>query len=333
MIKKVFDQQGTPQQLDELFAQGGEGAIYPVVERNKVLVKIYHPEIIQKRGKSLQEKVEYMCQLGKENNNSLRNDRRLSWPLISVFDEHNQWLGYAMYRSEGKPMFKLAHAMLYKKNFPSLDRDRVAGYLLNLLDVTRSLHSRGIMIGDCNLQNILCDPKSDAITLIDCDSYQIVNGGKFFPCPVGMPDMTAKEQQGIDFSKVKRTEASEIFSIAIIMFMALMLGRHPYDIVDGSERAENLRKGDFPYGKGNRGIPKGPWYNIWSHMPHRLKSLFIRTFMEGVNEPTKRATLDEWFEAFDLYQKEIAKGWHEVAMEPSLPKNNAYRGNSVEVSV
>jgi DNA-binding helix-hairpin-helix protein with protein kinase domain len=329
---KVFDPQGLVQELGERFAKGGEGSIYPLQRRPDVLVKVYHPEIIIKRGKALQEKVEAMCQLGKENDNALRNDRRLSWPLLSVFDEKKQWIGYAMYRAKGQPMFKLAHTMLYKKNFPGLDRHKVVAYLLNLLDVASFLHSRGVMIGDCNLQNILCDPQSDAVTLIDCDSYQVVMGNKFFPCPVGMPDMTAKEQQGIDFSKVKRTEESEAFSIAMIMFMALMLGRHPYDIVGGSERAENLRKGDFPYGKGNKGIPRGRWYNIWSHMPHKIKSLFICTFMEGANEPAKRATLYQWLEVLKIYRNEIAKGWHEVAMEPAEAKKSEYRGNNDEIA-
>ena len=325
-MMRVFDPKGTPQALDDLLAKGGEGSIHPLRGRPEVLIKVYHPEIISKRGKALQEKVEAMCQLA-----DLKKDRRLSWPLLSVYDEKKRWIGYAMYRAKGQPMFKLAHAMLYKKNFPGLDRQRVVAYLLNLLDLGIFLHSRGVMIGDCNLQNILCDPVSDAVTLIDCDSYQVIIDNKFYPCPVGMPDMTAKEQHGADFSKVRRTQESEAFSIAIVLFMALMLGRHPYDIKGGSERAENLRKGDFAYGKGDkvaRGrIPEGPWYNIWSHMPHKLKSLFIRTFIEGANDPSQRATLDEWGEALSIYRDEMEKGWHEIAMEPKEPKKNEYRGH------
>ncbi|MCX8489442.1 MAG: hypothetical protein ORN54_00045 [Cyclobacteriaceae bacterium] len=330
----VFDPQGVPQQLDDLFAKGGEGSIYPLLHRPNILIKIYHPEIIKKRGPFLQAKVEAMCQLGKEDDNALRNNKCLSWPLISVFNEKKQWVGYAMYRAKGQPIFKLAHTMLYKKNFPRLDRNKVTAYLINLLEVTMFLHRRGVMIGDCNLQNILCDPNSDAVTLIDCDSYQVIIGKEFYPCPVGMPDMTAKEQQGIDFSKIRRTEESEAFSIAIIMFMALMLGRHPYDIVGGSERAENLRKGDFPYGKGNTtGIPEGRWYKNWSHMSYKVKSLFIRTFTQGADLPSERATLIEWKEAFDIYQKELIKGRHEVSMEPDKPKSSNRRGNNAAVSV
>ena len=322
---KVFDPQGTPQFLGDLLAKGGEGSVYPLQSRPEVLVKVYHPEIISKRGKSLKEKIEAMCKLSE-----LRNERSLAWPLLSVYDENKNWIGYAMYCANGKPMFKLAHAILYKKNFPGLDRKRVVSYLLNLIDLTIFLHSRGVMIGDCNLQNILCDPQSDAVTLIDCDSYQFVIGQKFYPCPVGMPDMTAKEQHGSDFSTVRRTTESEAFSIAIVLFMSLMLGRHPYDIKGGSERAENLRKGDFAYGKGDkvaRGrIPEGPWYNIWSHMPHKVKSLFIQTFIDGADDPSRRATLNDWKKTLSIYRDEINKNWHEISMEPQSPKTNDYRG-------
>ncbi|QDZ26580.1 kinase [Noviherbaspirillum sp. UKPF54] len=325
-MKVVYSSEREPQQLGELLAKGGEGEIYPLRDRPEILIKIYHDAILKKRGKDLQDKVQAMRQV-----TELRNNRKLSWPLIPVYDAQQRWVGYAMYRAKGIPMAKLAHAMLYQKNFPGLNRRKVAGYLLNLLETTRFLHNHGVMIGDCNLQNILCDPNSEDVVLIDCDSYQLSVSGKHYPCPVGMADMTPKEQQGKDFSKVLRTEESEAFSIAIIMFMSLMLGRHPYDIQGGTERAENLRRAAFAYGKGNKGIPKGRWYNIWSHMPHKLKELFIRTFTDGAEAPQHRATLAEWIEALTLYRKEIDKGWHEVAMAPTEPKKSEYRGSRVGV--
>jgi len=148
-----------------------------------------------------------------------------------------------------------------------------------------------------------------------------------YTCPVGFPDMTPEEHHGQDFSLVVRTQESEAFSIAIVLFMALMLGRHPYDVQGGGERAENLRRASFPYGVGNSGIPAGRWYNIWSHMPYRLKALFIRTLVEGAHDPRKRATLAEWINAIEQYRKEIDKGYHEVAMEPTAPKSRTYRGS------
>ncbi|MEH6577383.1 MAG: kinase [Amphritea sp.] len=318
----VYDPHGMQQTLGVLFASGGEGEIYPLQGRPEVLVKWYHRQDLAKRGQQLQDKVQAMILL----KDQFKHNRNLSWPLLSVFDENKKWVGYAMYKSEGIPMFKLAHAMLYARHFPGLDRQQIVSYLVNLIRQIMDLHKRGVMIGDYNLNNILCTPGIDSITLIDCDSYQLRWQDTHYPCPVGSADMTPKEQQNQNFSSLVRTAESEAFSLAIILFKCLMLGRHPYDIVGGDDPVTNLNRGCFAYGLGNRGIPRGHWYNIWSHMPHRIKSLFIQTFTEGANDPSKRVSPAEWLDALTLYQKEITKGWHEAAIKPDQPKNSEYRG-------
>ena len=320
---RVFDVNRQEQQLGELLAKGGEGEVYPLANREEVLVKLYHADQLQKRGAELERKVEAMRGM-----NQLRQQKGVSWPLISVHDANQRWVGYAMYRAEGKPMFYLAHALLYKKHFPGLDRRGMVDYLIQLIQQLKALHSQGVMVGDYNLHNILCQPGSDRVTLIDCDSYQLQLKGKHYPSPVGSADLTPKEHQGKEFSSILRTPESEAFSLAIILFKCLMLGRHPYDIVGGEDPVTNLKRGNFAYGVGNKGIPKGDWYNIWSHMPHRLKSLFIQTFTEGADAPAQRATLNQWLEALQLYRKEMDKGWHEAAIRPAAPKAQTYRGKN-----
>lgn len=321
-LHTVFDVQGQPQQLGEKFGEGGEGVIYALAQRDDVLIKLYHEDQLAKRGDALQKKVEAMRGV-----QALAEQQSVSWPLISVFDKHKRWIGYAMYKAEGKDMFLLAHAMLYQKHFLGLDRHKITGYLINLVQQLKLLQDNGVMIGDYNLHNILCNPNNDQVTLIDCDSYQLLLNGKHYASPVGTPDMTPKEHHGKAFSSLVRTKESEAFSLAIILFKCLMLGRHPYDIVGGDDPVSNLKRGDFAYGIGNRGIPAGPWYNIWSHMPRRIKSCFINTFTEGANDPSKRTSLDEWLEVLQLYQKEIEKDWHEAAIKPDQPKSNEYRGS------
>lgn len=323
----VYDTNRQPQELGALLAQGGEGAIHPLRQRPDILVKRYHPQVLAKRGPALRAKVEAMRTVA-----ALRADKRLSWPLISVFDAQHDWVGYGMYRAQGVPMFHLAHAKLYQNNFPNLDRPRLVRYLIALVEQVQALHAQGVMVGDYNLHNILCDPASDAVTLIDCDSYQLQLNGQHYPCPVGSPDMTPREQHGQSFERLIRTPHSEAFSLAIVLFKGLMLGRHPYDIVDGADPVENLRRGTFAYGIGNRGIPKGAWYNIWSHMPHRLKTLFIQTFTEGAGEPQRRATLDEWLDVLRLYEREMHKGWHATEVKPPQPKAQTYRGSQSQAS-
>ncbi|QEP45002.1 kinase [Ectothiorhodospiraceae bacterium BW-2] len=324
----MIDPQGQQRQLDSELARGGEGSIYPLQDRPEVLIKLYHPEVLQKRGALLQQKVEQMTTLATTLPDSL------SWPKLSVFHPNHpdRWLGYAMRRMEGKPMKLMAHAVAYRKHFPGLDRIAMVNYLLQLLKLLDELHQKQIFIGDYNLNNILCQPGSNRVGLIDCDSYQVSLNGKHYPCPVGSPDMTPVEHHGQSFEQLVRTPESERFSVAMILFKALMLGRHPYDIVGGDDPVTNLKRGNFPYGKGKYGIPEGHWYNIWSHMPHKLKSMFISTFTDGVHDPALRPTLQQWHDELKLYRKNMQRDWHDTRVIPPEPKSSEYRGNRSDIS-
>lgn len=318
----VLDRTGTAKVLGPLLARGGEGEVFALSDRAEVLVKCYHPEVLDKRGPQLQAKTEAMIELAAQ-----FRACAVSWPTANVYNPQRRWIGYAMRRASGVPVARLAHAVLYQKSFPQLDRVRIVGYLRNLLRAVDQLHRMGVRVGDYNFNNILCDTSSERVTLIDCDSYQLEHNGKVYPCPVGSPDMTPREHHGQAFERVYRTPQSECFSVAIVMFKCLMLGRHPYDIVGGEDPVSNLKSGRFAYGRGNTGVPQGPWYNIWSHMPHRLKDMFITTFTHGATDIAQRPTLAEWDETLELYLREMLKGWHEVAVQPSQPKSKAYRGS------
>ena len=318
----VLDRNGAVKQLGAELARGGEGTIYPLTDRADILVKCYHDDILQKNRKTLRDKLQAMVEVHQQFGNP-----NLSWPLLSVFNAQGEWIGYAMRRVSGVKMHCLAHAILYKKHFPSLTRVALVQILLNLVTQVEQLHQQGVMIGDYNLNNFLCDPQTLQVGLIDCDSYQVQLAGVRYPCPVGSPDLTPKEHHGMNYADVVRNPQSEVFSLAIILFKCLMLGRHPYDVVGGEDPVSNLKAGNFPYGKGNSGIPKGDWYNIWSHMPYRLKSLFVSTFVEGATDPQQRPSLADWKQALQLYQTELNKGWHETAMRPAQPKSSERRSN------
>jgi DNA-binding helix-hairpin-helix protein with protein kinase domain len=310
---------------DTAFAQGGEAAVHAVPRYSGVVVKLYHDQVLQKRSNTLRAKIDAMSsdpQFAR-----FKQHPGVAWPRFSVFDERNEWRGYAMRRAEGVRMNVLAHAMAYRERFPNLDRPAIVSYLLNLLGTLRDLHAAGVMVGDYNLANFLCDPDSSVVTLIDCDSWQIKAAGQAFRCPVAAPDMLAPELQGKELGNVSRTQESEAFSLAILVFKALMLGRHPYDVVGGAGPVENIRKGHFPYGQGGGGIPKGPWFNIWSHLPYKLKAQFIRTFKDGAQELSARTTLTGWIDVLKLYQRDLGRGWHDTQVKPAIPKPKEYRGS------
>lgn len=225
-----------------------------------------------------------------------------------------------MPKIQGHTLRVLAHAIAYKKYAPNLTRHDIVKMLIHFLHSIETLHKNKVMIGDYNLSNFMWNTETFEVGFIDCDSYQLQIDQQIFPCLVGSPDLTAPEHHGKAFKDIVRTPQSEYFSIAIVLFMCLMLGRHPYDIIGGSDPVQNLQSGIFAYGKGNRGIPKGQWYNIWSHMPYRLKTLFIQTFTEGAKQPEKRADLATWLDALQVYEREIRKGYHVIEIIPEHPK-------------
>lgn len=324
----VFDAQGTAQTLGNELARGGEGVIYPLAKRPEVLVKCYHAKVLQQRGDALQQKVGAMMQKA-----AMHRQGRLAWPQLNLFDAHQQWIGYAMYRHPGVPLFYLAHPMLCREYFPDLTRQTLTSMLLTLINQIKTLHAYGVFLGDVNLHNILCNPDTMELSLIDCDSYQITLDGTHYPCPVGSADMTPLEHQDCRFETLRHTRESETFAVAILLFKCLMLGRHPYDIVGGSDPVSNLKSGRFAYGKGNRGVPAGSWYKIWSHMPFKLKSAFITTFQEGATAPEKRTSLATWASLLEVYQRDMKKGWHNDQMVPEYAKSGTYRGQSASRSV
>ena len=323
---QVFDAQGQPQLLGNLLGQGGEGSIYMLQRNAGSLVKLYHAEKLKAQGKHLFAKVELMCA-----NAASFKHITAKWPRHSVYDPNGNWIGFAMGRAAGVPMARLAHAMLYEKYYPGLCRIQLVWFLMHWLETLEKLHRQGVMIGDYNMNNVICNPAPQAMcptSLIDCDSFQINLNGQIQLCTVGSPDMTPPEHHNRNFSGFQRTLSSEYFSAAIIIFKCLMLGRHPYDIIGGSDPVSNMVQGKFAYGKGNHGIPTGPWFCIWSHMPHRLKQMFISVFTEGAIKPANRPSLLDWLDALHLYRKEMKKNWHLSAIRPTSPKPQSYRGQN-----
>lgn len=324
---EVFDKTGASQTVGAEIARGGEGAVLGLVAKSSVVIKLFHPALLLQRGVQLREKVEAMVALRTRFDTS-----SLAWPAISIYGDDGGWIGYAMRRASGISLAKLAHPMLCKKYLPDLDRRDVVGLLVNLIETIDRLHCAGIYLGDINLNNFLYDPEAKSVTLIDCDSYQIVVDGCRFPCLVGAADMIPPEHHAVNLGTVDRTRESDLFSLGILIFRCLMLGRHPYDFVGGGTVVENLRGGHFPYGAGGvapgraGAIPEGPWYLIWSHLSFELKSLFIRSLSVGAGTPSQRALATEWLHALEKYYAGLDRGHHDTALRPLQLKSRERKG-------
>ncbi|MBE9610831.1 protein kinase domain-containing protein [Chitinilyticum piscinae] len=327
----VFDPQGVPQQLAAQLGEGGEGAVYRLQVRPDVAVKVYHPDVLARHGVALRGKIE--AQVALFQHIPALQQLPLAWPRLSVFNEAGEWVGYAMKAAEGVPLKKLAHPVLQKQVFPGLTRRQITRRLISLLGTIEVLHQYRIFVGDINLNNFLTEPgKDDTVWLIDCDSMQVFDEqGRHFPCRVGVAEFTAPEHQKQSFDTVVRTAESDVYSLAILVFQCFMLGRHPFDQIDGGTPVQNMRKGHFPYGKtGIRpgmpgGIPPGPWYLQWSWLSFKLKNALCVTFREGGLQPTQRPRVRDWLKLLKEYEYSISNGLGGLCDElrPPLPKSQA----------
>ncbi|HOG51660.1 MAG TPA: hypothetical protein PKY10_13800 [Lentisphaeria bacterium] len=61
----IFDSTGQAQRLGNEIARGGEGAVYPLASRPSVVVKLYHDDLLLRRGKAQREKAEVMLSIRK----------------------------------------------------------------------------------------------------------------------------------------------------------------------------------------------------------------------------------------------------------------------------
>ena len=321
------------QKLGNEIGRGGEGSVFPVATRDSVVVKLYHPEVITRRGRELQDKVAAMTSLRGSFDTSA-----LAWPAIPVFGADGTWRGYAMRRAKGIPLCKVAHPILGPRYVSGLERIDISRMLVAIIRTLGGLHGAGVCLGDINPNNFLYEHATGTVALIDCDSYQIKACGRTHRCLVNAPDMIAPEHHGADLKAIDRTPESDLFSLAILIFKCFMLGRHPYDSIGGGDIQENMRHGHFPYGTGGvapgfqGAIPNGAWYLIWSHLSFDLKTLLIRNFTAGANDPAMRPRPSEWIIALEKYLHGLKSGHHERALRPPEPKRSDLRGPAANSS-
>jgi DNA-binding helix-hairpin-helix protein with protein kinase domain len=90
-----------------------------------------------------------------------------------------------------------------------------------------AIHAAGCVIGDVNHGGVLVGQDA-TVTLIDCDSFQVTHGGRRFLCEVGVETFTPPELQGRSFQGVVRDVSHDDFGLAVMTFLLLFMGRHPF---------------------------------------------------------------------------------------------------------
>ncbi len=258
--------------LLDVVGTGGEGTVYRTSAAG-ALVKIYNEDKLTERRYA---KLSRMVAV-----RSLDADG-IAWPLALVDNAKGEFVGVLMREVKNAAPFSetLFDPNVLKEKHPEWKRQELLQIALELLDKVILLHQNNILIGDIKGDNLLLD-EDGHVFVIDADSFQVAG----FPCDAATEAFTPPELQNTLTNTLLRTEANENFSLAVLLFMLIALpGKHPYACVGGSNPAENIQKGEFPYALGEKSsglAPSGDWKYCWSHLPYHLKQAFYTTFQRG----------------------------------------------------
>lgn len=324
--------------LGEFLNSGGEGSIY-LTSREKMVAKLYLPKHLT-QGRL--EKLRHMIAADP-------HMEGLCWPCALLHNSLGEWIGFLMPRAQGK---ELATTVLSPgrgggRNIKDMGWSRrhlvtVAG---NIAGLFAEMHQWGVLMGDVNPRNFMVAPDC-TVYFVDCDSYQFDG----FACPVFSPLFLSPEihermraTAGSGASSFPRTREDECYSIAVLLFEILLLGKAPYEsrnsnnddvvqaIIDGNfpypyrsddEDKEDLRRSPIT-------APLGIWRKIWSHMPYMVKTGFYETFTrkKGANRPSAA----EWARIMRSYREMIEEGKSSDELQPTTYKELTDREGAVMV--
>ncbi|MBP5300914.1 MAG: hypothetical protein J6Y80_05875, partial [Victivallales bacterium] len=129
----------------------------------------------------------------------------------------------------------------------------------------------------------------------DCDSFQIPVAGRApLLTRTFTPEFCAPElllhPEGFNRP---RTPEQVRFSLAVLIYMILMSGLHPYARINGSDPVENLKSGKCPLDKASGVKMPVTWYKSLSWLTPSLRECFKRMFVDGFGHPEKRPGLKE----------------------------------------
>lgn len=189
---------------------------------------------------------------------------------------------------------------------------------LRLSRAVRRLHAAGLAHSDLSYKNVLLSPTTGHVCIIDMDGLVVPD--RFPPEVVGTPDFIAPEcvasshLSKADPQRFLPSILTDRHALAVMMYSLLLL-RHPLrgqkvhaEDPGEDERltmGENALFVEHPTDTSNRISPSEatkptelPWKDP-EKLPYTvtgpyLRELFDRAFIEGLHDPRRRPSADEW---------------------------------------
>jgi DNA-binding helix-hairpin-helix protein with protein kinase domain len=272
--------------------RGGEGTVYELKDNSGQVLKKYNEPLTANKISKLKHMI------------AMRNagiEAYAAWPVDLVSDERGGVCGFIMKKLTGYvPLHMIFSPMDRKKLFPDKGYNFLVHVARNLATAFHKLHDAGLVIGDVNEGNILISA-SGLVAFIDCDSFQVKGNDQYFFCEVGVPRYTPPEllKKG-SFEQEERTVNTDSFSMAVLIFQLLFLGRHPFagknKLAADFDEETAIRKREFAYSLENKKKKLFPPVDSFTitNLSDDIVGLFHRAF-----EQDARPLPADWIKTLD----------------------------------
>jgi serine/threonine protein kinase len=295
---------------EAMLGEGGEGAVYDVKGRPKVVAKIMKPA---HRTPERDAKIAAMVRRPPADPTAKLGHTSITWPTTAL-RENGQFAGFLMPKIVNPISILIAYnPQLRADKFENFHWGHSTRTAMNLCRAVAAIHQMGYVIGDVNESNILVTDRA-LVTLVDTDSFQVTDPlkKKIYRTTVGKGEYLPPELHGLPSVDVDREETQDRFGLAIIIFKLLMESVHPYlSLPDPSDKSggfphheENIARGIFPYAPNSprKPSPLAPPFTI---LHPQLQALFQRCFGEGHGQPDRRPTAAEWAAALETAEQDL----------------------------
>lgn len=285
--------------LTQQIALSGEGEVWRT-DFSGYLGKIYHDPHNQRI-----QKLASMVAHVPEDPNSHLGHISFAWPYSILKDNSGAAVGFLMPEvKNSQELLKLCTPQLRKRY--KLEANWYFLHVLarNIAGIIQAIHSKGYVLGDIKLQNILVNNQA-LPTIIDTDSFQVpdFSSRKTYRCLVGSEGFTPPELIGVDIASVDQSEVHDRFRLGVVVYY-LLFGGPPFrgkwtGQGESPEQADLIRQGLWPYGTSSLIQPSQTTIPLEILNPE-LKQCFLSCFNDGHKNPSARPSAQKWMETLEV---------------------------------
>lgn len=219
----------------------------------------------------------------------------LAWPLDLLYED-DQFVGYLMPRIPNSVPLSYGYDPAKRRTtYPGFTWQQLHRVGINMMTAAQTVHASGHLIGYIHENNILVN-RDAWVTLVGTDSFQISGRERVYPSR-GRPLKYAPPE--FHPADVLFKPQHDYFSLAVLLFMLLMEGYHPFATPVSALMSRthpdpnSLRRGYFPFHPASPISPPetAPPFAL---LHPQIQDAFDRCFVAGYCQPRQRPDATEW---------------------------------------